>query len=94
MSDLTIEFIEEDEYEEWQYEKSGNEASDFISKEIIPKLEEFDFGSDDKDYVKGMAHYALFIELLPKLGQLGYTPDDLVEFIEELVECGNNRILH
>lgn len=93
MSDLTVEF-QEDDYEEWQYEKSGNEAADFISKEIIPKLEEFDFGKDDEDYVKGMAHYALFIELLPKLGQLGYSVDDLTEYITELVEYGNNIVLH
>ena len=90
----TIIVEEEDEFEDWQYEQSGNKALEFIESKILPILESFDFESEDKDYVKGTAHFVLFVELLPKLGQLGYDADDLLDMIQELVDSEANITIH
>lgn len=94
MSKTACEVVFEDEFEDWQYEKSGNQSQAFIENEIFPKLEAFDFGNKDEHYVKGTAHFVLFMELLPKLGQLGYTVEDLTEYIYDMIETGNNIVLH
>lgn len=96
MSKVTevIEEIEEDCYEDWQYEQSGTMACEFIETKIMPLVNEFDFGNADKDYIYGTATFGLFIELLPLLGQLGYDKDDLIEQVKQYVNYVSNKTLH
>jgi hypothetical protein len=89
-----IEELEEDSYEDWQYEQSGTMASEFIETVVMPLVNEFDFGNDDEDYIYGTATFGLFIELLPLLGQLGYDKDDLIEQVNQYVNYVSNRTLH
>jgi len=89
-----IEELEEDSYEDWQYEQSGTMASKFIETVVMPLVNEFDFGNDDEDYIYGTATFGLFIELLPLLGQLGYAKEDLIEQVNQYVNYVSNRTLH
>jgi hypothetical protein len=89
-----IEEIEEEVYEDWQYEESGKKASEFIENTIMPLITEFDFGNDDENYIYGTATFGLFIELIPLLGQLGYAKEDILEQVHQYMEYEGNRTLH
>jgi hypothetical protein len=89
-----IEDLEEEVYEDWQYEQSGLLASDFIENEIMPEVEKFDFDNEDENYIYGTATFGLFIELIPRLAQLGYAKEDLVQQVEQYVDFVTNRVLH
>ena len=84
----------EDSYEDWQYEQSGTMASEFIETQVMPLVNEFDFGNDDEDYIYGTATFGLFIELIPLLGQLGYAKEDLIDQINLYVNYVTNKTLH
>lgn len=84
----------EDSYEDWQYEQSGTMASEFIESVVMPLVNEFDFGNDDEDYIYGTATFGLFIELIPLLGQLGYTKEDLTDQVSLYLNYVTNKTLH
>jgi hypothetical protein len=90
----TIEDLEEEVYEDWQYEQSGIKASEFIEDELLPQIEKFDYDNEDQDYIYGTATFGLFIELIPRLAQLGYTKEELTQQVEQYVDYINNRVLH
>jgi hypothetical protein len=89
-----IEELEEEVYEDWQYEESGKKASEFIENEIMPKLHEFDFGNEDEDYIYGTATFGILVEILPLLAQLGYDKDDIIEQVHQYYDFVDSRILH
>lgn len=89
-----IEEIEEEVYEEWQYEESGKKASEFIETVLMPVLEEFDYGNEDENYIYGTATFGLFIELVPLLANLGYSREDLIEQVSQYVDFVGNKTLH
>lgn len=89
-----IEEIEEEAYEDWQYEESGKKASEFIEDVIMPLVTEFDFGNEDENYIYGTATFGLFIELIPLLGQLGYAKEDILDQVHQYMEYEGNRTLH
>jgi hypothetical protein len=89
-----IEEIEEEVYEDWQYEESGKKASEFIENTIMPLVTEFDYGNEDENYIYGTATFGLFIELIPLLGQLGYAKEDIIEQVHQYMEYEGNRTLH
>lgn len=89
-----IDELEEDSYEDWQYEQSGTMASEFIESVVMPLVNEFDFGNDDEDYIYGTATFGLFIELLPLLGQLGYDKEDIIDQVNLYINYVSNKTLH
>lgn len=89
-----IQEIEEEAYEDWQYEESGKKASEFIENTIMPLIQDFDYGNEDENYIYGTATFGLFVEILPLLAQLGYAKEDLIEQVEQYVDFVNNRTLH
>ena len=89
-----IEELEEEVYEDWQYEESGKKASEFIENTIMPIIHEFDYGNEDETYIYGTATFGLFIELLPLLGQLGYAKEDILDQVHQYMEHEGNRTLH
>jgi hypothetical protein len=89
-----IEEIEEEVYEDWQYQESGLKASEFIETVLMPVLQEFDYGNEDENYIYGTATYGMFIELVPLLAQLGYTKEDLYEQLSQYMDFVNDRTLH
>lgn len=89
-----IEELEEEVYEDWQYEESGLKASDFIENVLMPALQEFDYGNEDENYIYGTATFGMFMELVPLLAQLGYSKEDLIEQITQYIDFVENRTLH
>jgi hypothetical protein len=89
-----IEEIEEEVYEDWQYEESGRQASEFIEEVIMPLVNEFDYGNQDENYIYGTATFGLFIELIPLLGQLGYAKEDILDQVHQYMDYVSNRTLH
>lgn len=83
-----------DTIEDWQYEYSADIAKDFVENKILPQVDKFDFGNTDKNYVKGVAYYALLVELIPNLVTLGYTAEDLLELIIEIAEEERTKTVH
>lgn len=95
MSKITeIEEIEEEVYEDWQYETSGVMASEFIEKQIMPLLHEFDFDNEDEYYIYGTATFGVLVEILPLLAQLGYNKDDIIEQVHQYYDFVDGRTLH
>lgn len=83
-----------DNIEDWQYEYSADIAKDFIENKILPQVDQFDFGNSDKNYVKGVAYYALLVELVPNLVKLGYTAEDMLELIIDIAEEECTKTVH
>lgn len=86
--------VPEDGYEDWQYEQSGQMASTFIEEVLMPIVEEFDYSNSNEDYIYGTATFGLFIELLPRLGQLGYSQEDLIDQVKQYINYVADRVLH
>jgi hypothetical protein len=86
--------LEEEIYEDWQYETSGVMASEFIEKQIMPLLHEFDFGNEDEYYIYGTATFGVLVEILPLLAQLGYNKDDIIDQVHQYYDFVDSRTLH
>lgn len=85
--------IEDDTYEDWQFEYSVKQASEFLEENILTELEEFDYCNEDPDYIIGTATLALFCEMVARLGVLGYTEDDLIDEIKTHIDMANIQML-
>jgi hypothetical protein len=82
-----------EEYEEWQLEYSYDIAQDFVSQ-VAEELDDFDFNNSDDKYIPGCSTYALFLALVPKLVEMGYTKENLFNEIEENMGADPNATLH
>jgi hypothetical protein len=89
-----IEEVEEELYEDWQYEHSSQLASEYIENSIFVELDKFDFENTDENYVEGTATLGLFLELIPRIIDLGYDRDMLLAQVEEYIEEAENRTFH
>lgn len=72
------------EYEDWQYEKSMEDAQDWMDNEVIPSIIDYDFENDDPDYVPGTATYGMFCNMAVMLVEVGYTKEELIQIVEEM----------
>lgn len=96
-----IEFLEElqesiddlEDYEDWQFEYSYEMAQDFVNQ-TIDELYDFDVVNPDEKYIPGCATYGLFLALIPKLVEMGYTEENLKQEIEAHVGADPNETLH
>ena len=89
-----IEEVEEELYEDWQYEHSSQLASEFIENNLMKELDKFDFEHTDENYVEGTATLGMFLELIPRIIDLGYDREMLLAQVEEYIEEAENRIFH
>jgi hypothetical protein len=90
---LTTE-VQEDEHEEWEHEYSIMLACDFLQKNIVPLLEEFEFNNSDENYVDGSATHALFVTLIQSLADMGFTEEDLMDDIKSYMNSSLGATLH
>ncbi len=90
---LTTE-VQEDEHEEWEHEYSITIACDFLQKNIVPLLEEFEFNNSDENYVDGSATHALFVTLIQSLADMGFTEEDLIDDIKTYMNSSLGATLH
>jgi hypothetical protein len=73
---------------------SAEVAVEFVNEEILSRLEEFENNNDDPEYVHGFATHGLFIELIMRLGAMGYTEKDLRKEIKEWINSSYGEVVH
>lgn len=69
-------------------------ASDFLEEVILPQLDKFEFENDDPDYVPGVAIHGLFVEMIARMIEAGYTEKDLRKEIKMYVNSSMGETLH
>ena len=69
-------------------------ASEFLEETIIPLLEKFEFENDDPDYVPGMAIHGLFVEMIARMAEAGYTEKDLRKEIKMYMNSAMGETVH
>jgi hypothetical protein len=81
--DADDDLVEVDEYEDYQYEFSTQAASQFLDDYILPHLEEFDYSNSHEDYVPGVAGFGLYMKLVSRLLDAGFTATELKNIVDE-----------
>jgi len=76
------EIPEDDEYEDWQWEYSGEKAVDFVDNILLEELDAFENDEEDEDYISGIATWGLFQSLIPRLIEMGHSEEDLINEIK------------
>ena len=69
-------------------------ASDFLEEVLLPQLDKFEFENDDPDYMPGMAIHGLFVEMIARMIEAGYTEKDLRKEIKMYVNSAMGETLH
>jgi microsomal dipeptidase-like Zn-dependent dipeptidase len=69
-------------------------ASDFLEETLLPQLDKFEFENDDPDYVPGMAIHGLFVEMIARMAEAGYTEKDLRKEIKLYMNSAMGATLH
>ena len=94
VAELSVD-TEDDTPEDWQIDKSNELATEFLDKEVIPLIDDFEFENDDEHYVPGVASFMLYIKLIEHLSTNGWTLDELKQAVDEFsLEHGYNNTLH
>lgn len=75
--------VDETHYEDWEFDYTNNMVEEFLTEDIIPKLESFDFGNKDENYVPGVASFTLYTRLIELLIENGWTTEELKEAIDD-----------
>ena len=69
-------------------------ASDFLEEVLLPQLDKFEFENDDPDYMPGMAIHGLFVEIIARMIEAGYTEKDLRKEIKMYVNSAMGETVH
>jgi hypothetical protein len=85
---------DEEEYEMWQFEHSINLAQEFIDEILFPQIDEFECENEDEKYVDGTLTFGLFCELVARLGEMGYTEEELHLHIKEYLNTSIGQVIH
>jgi hypothetical protein len=85
-----------DQYQDFQYEYSTEVASQFLDSHLLPQLDEFDWSNAHEDYVPGIASWGLFMKLVNRLLQSGFSADEMRGVIDDLeqITVGDGEVLH
>jgi hypothetical protein len=76
------------------YERSVDMAREFISEVISPALDTFEYENDDEEYVSGTTTHGLFINMIQRLCEMGYTEKDLKREIKLYANTSIGEIVH
>ena len=91
---LIVEEVDDEEYEIWQFEHSAIIASDFIEDVLLEQLDKFEHENDDEKYIYGIASHGLFVALITRLGEMGYTEKDLRKEIKIWLNTSVGQVVH
>jgi hypothetical protein len=91
---LIIEEIDDEDPEMWQFEHSAIIASDFINDVLLEQLDKFEHDNDDDKYIYGIASHGLFVALIARLGEMGYTEKELRKEIKTWLNTSIGQTLH
>lgn len=84
----------DEEHEIWQAEHSVEIAEDFLIETLLPQLDNFENNNEDTDYMYGTATHGLFIEMIMRLGAMGYTEKELRKEIKMWINTSLGQTLH
>ena len=91
---LIVEEIDDEDYEMWQFEHSAIIASDFINDVLLEQLDKFEHDNDDDKYIYGVASHGLFVSLIARLGEMGYTENELRKEIKTWLNTSVGQVIH
>jgi len=91
---IIVEEIDDDDYEMWQFEHSAIIASDFINDVLLEQLDKFEHDNDDDKYIYGVASHGLFVSLIARLGEMGYTEKELRKEIKTWLNTSVGQVIH
>jgi hypothetical protein len=83
-----------EEIETQMVEDSADLAIDFIYEKLLPLLDNFEENNEDPTYVYGVATHGLFVELVQRLGEMGYTEKDLRKEIKVYLNNSFGQVIH
>lgn len=78
----------------WQFEHSVHIADEFINDELLPLLDEFESDNQDDDYIDGAATHGLFVALIFRMAELGYTEKDLRKELKVYMNSSMGQTVH
>lgn len=90
----TIQDQVEEDAEIEQYEQSVVLAADFLDTDILPLLDEFEDNNEDPEYMYGVATHGLFVELIMRLADMGYTEKELKKEIKIYMNSSFGQTVH
>ena len=91
---LIVKELEDEDPEMWQYEHSAIIASEFINDVLLEQLDKFEHDNDDDQYIYGIASHGLFISLVARLGEMGYTEKELRKEIKIWLNTSVGQVVH
>ena len=91
---LIVNEVEDEDPEMWQYEHSAIIASEFINEVLLEQLDKFELDNDDDTYIYGIASHGLFISLVSRLGEMGYTEKELRKEIKTWLNTSVGQVVH
>jgi hypothetical protein len=94
VEDTELDWEEDDEYSEDQYEYSYEMANDYVSDTLLPDLMKFDLENEDEDYVPGTALFTAFVQMASILLENGFTPDQLKDVVDEFEVQNTGMTIH
>lgn len=77
-----------------QIEDSALLASDFLHDVLLPMLDEFENHNDDDDYMSGLATHGLFVAIVQRMLEMGYTERDLKKEIKTYAQLPIGVTIH
>jgi hypothetical protein len=75
-------------------DNSTNISYEFVEYDLLPQLDDFEHHNDDDDYVTGCASFILFTKLIGNLNELGYSIEQLHEFVDQYYDMSSNDTIH
>ena len=94
MEKQTISYEDLSEDSQQALDNSTNMSYDFIEYDLFPQLEEFEHHNEEDDYIVGCASFILFTKLVNKMNDLGYSIEQLHEFVDHYYDMGSNDTIH
>ena len=94
VEDTELDWEEDEEYTEDQYEFSCELANEYVNETLLPDLMKFDLENDDEDYVPGTALFTAFAQMASILLENGFTPDQLHDVVDEFEVANTGMTIH
>lgn len=88
----STEIVEDEEMQ--LFEHSAEIATEFVKDEILTKLDEFELNNEDEHYIYGFATHGLFVEIISRMGAMGYTEKELRKELKNWINTSHGQILH
>lgn len=93
-NDLNDLEVDDYEYEDWEFDYTNNLVEEFLESTVMPLMENFDFPTDDENYIPGVASFTLFTRLVSILSENGWDAEQLKNTVDEFCNESNFETKH